>query len=1299
MKLMRKSIGFLAVLSVLVVPLLAQTYNLEWSVMSSGGNEGDDVTSTSYRMSSVIGQGTAVGDTNWIASTNYLVHPGFRKIDLDWRPPFTQLLGTVVLQDTITTDTVLVQWTGQDTTTEEGPGWGIWVYDVQYKVDTASSWTDWYTATTDTYATLTGLANAHWYYFRVRAHDLATNVPDWDTVSTIVAIDSIYVNTAVYTLELHTTDELCSLWVDGTSYPAPYIGTYSGGAVVNVEVADSVNFGDTIIAVFDHWAVSGLTDTNINITMDDNKLDTAVYNLWYSLDITSAHDTPVPDGHNWYAEGDSASGYITDPVVDLGGGNLAICTGFTGTGSAPSIGSGTSFYIPSMEEPSTITWTWDTIPDTATLCTLIVFSPYGHPMPSDTTVYPVGTDIIAQVESPVVVGTDTHYCTGWLGGGSAPSSGAGNSFSFTITENSWIVWVWDGNPRLPLIVENDGVSGSDPDGYDTPTPTVGTHWYPVDTLITASVTSPADGMRCVGYWGSGSLPFGADSSTSVSFYLSEPSWIHWRWFDEDTTIVCLTVWSEYDSPNPPVGTSCYPINTDITATVTSPYDGHNCTGYWGTGSVPTDTSGVDPTPWEVSFTLTENSQLVWVWDGVLRFPLLVENEGVTPSDPDGYDSPSPTVGISWYDAGSSVNCSVTSPSDGMQCVGHYGWGSVSTDTSTNFSFVIAEPSGVSWHWEPEGATIVYLTVYSEYGDPEPPVGTMGYVSGSDIDAWVQDSVYDGATWHHNTGWNGGGSVPASGDSNHITFTITENSWIVWQWDGTTRWPFEVISEHGSPTPPVGINWFDDGDTVVGYVDPVDGSWRCVGYAGWGDLDSNVVPHFEFVITQPSGVEWLWENESSAYRVIVRKNPDTDTWGGIYINGTWYYGVAAETLYVASSTVLSIAVSNPDMVGTGSRYLFTGWSDGTTDTNRTETITADAEFVANYDYQYQVVIQKSPSEDTVGTMYIDGTPITGSGSAYQEFWWSEGSTHDIAVSSYDSTDGRRYTFTQWADGVTDTARSETISGPDTFIAQYAPEYLIVIEKRDSASGNLETHGCIYPPSDTVCGVGSYAFWVDGGSAISFAVSQKDTVGDSLYTFYRWDDGETDTLHSTVTVDGPDTFVAWYEGMVYVICIELGQHGSIPVDSAVWVPTSDTIIDPSATYSMEATDVITVRSCGNVDQQLWLGVISCTDTLGSDVGWSFTMSGGSPNDISLRARFESSTTPPTTYMPSLDYIKLGTFDAATDASEDPTPIFGPYGGRLTPSQELYLFFQLVAPSTSTYYGKTTIKVGLKATIRLP
>ncbi len=1291
--------ALLALYSLLTAQPASTHYVLPWRVIDGGGNEGGSVASANYRLSSAIAQGTPIG-TTWTSSSSYLVHPGFRKVDLDWRPPYTQLLGTVVITDTITTDSVLVQWTGQDTTIEEGEGWGMWVYDVQIKSDTSADWFTWLSSTTDTAAWLSELGNGHWYYFRVRGHDLATNVPPWDTSLVLVDVDSVFVVLEMYTLELHTTHELCSLWVDGVANPAPFSQVYSPGTGVHIDVADSAVFGDTIMAIFDHWAVLGVTDTALDLTMDSSIVDTAVYNIYYSLDVTSAHDTPVPSGHTWVQEDSAASGYITDGVVDIGGGNWAVCTGFIGTGSAPSSGSGWNFWF-IMEQPSSITWVWDTIPAGSPLCTLIVYSPYGHPMPSDTTVYPIGTLIYATVEESVYADGAWHHCTGWLGGGSVPASGVGNAVSFVITESSWLVWCWDGTCLLPLVVENEGMSYDPTDGYGDPDPDPGTYWIGAGSYTTVSITSvdPGAGMCCVGYWASGSIfpPAGVD--TFIAFTLDEPTSIHWRWYPCDTTIVCLTVWSEYDAPNPPVGTSCYPIATVINATVAeSAYAAgswHHATGYWGTGSVPTDTSCPAASPNSVTFTLTENSQLVWVWDCRLRFPFVVYNEGVTPSDPDGYDTPFPTVGVHWYDAGSIINCAVTSPADGMQCIGHIGTGSVPTDTSTSFSFVLDEPSSVSWRWAPEGATIVYLAVYSEYGDPDPPVGVLGYVSGTYIFATVQDSALDTAgVWHHCTGWVGGGSVPASGDSNEVDFNITTDSWIVWRWDGLARWPFVVAGspgEYDAPVPSYGTHWYNEGDTVSGYVTPIAGAWYCVGYDGWGDLWDGSTPHFEgMVITQPSGVTWLWT--TGAHRVIVRKLPEADVYGQIYIDGVWTSS-AAETFYVADGATVNIAVSNPDYASAVSRYSFLQWTDGVTDTNRTEgPITSDAEFVAQYDFEYLVVIHKDPEEDTLGTLDLDSDHYTGSASAHQEVWWQDGSNHTITVSERDSSACARYIFSQWEDGSTTLSRSYTVSGHDTLTAFYDAQYYVVIAKDPP-----EPYGCIYVGSETYCGVSSHAFWADAGSTIQFAVSYRDTHTvsdiDSMYTFQSWSDGETDTLHPSVVVSSCDSFIANYVGDVYVICLQLDQYGSTGgVDSVFWHvnPPGDTL-DPGEVKSMDSSDVITVTNCGNVDERMYLWVQAVVDTLGSPLVWSPGYLQGDDQFV-LRGRFENVAVPPTSYDPIRDYLK-STPTAATDE------IFGPAGGSVSPTQSIYLFFQFLAPTASSVYEPATIIVGLKATLYMP
>lgn len=78
-----------------------------------------------------------------------------------------------------------------------------------------------------------------------------------------------------------------------------------------------------------------------------------------------------------------------------------------------------------------------------------------------------------------------------------------------------------------------------------------------------------------------------------------------------------------------------------------------------------------------------------------------------------HGSPTPTSG--WFDAGTSIDASVTSPWSGTTgvryvCIGWSGTGSVPTfGTPTSVSFAVDEPSGITWNWE----TQYYLTVQTD----------------------------------------------------------------------------------------------------------------------------------------------------------------------------------------------------------------------------------------------------------------------------------------------------------------------------------------------------------------------------------------------------------------------------------------------------------------------------------------------------------------------------------------------------------------------------------------------------------
>lgn len=75
-----------------------------------------------------------------------------------------------------------------------------------------------------------------------------------------------------------------------------------------------------------------------------------------------------------------------------------------------------------------------------------------------------------------------------------------------------------------------------------------------------------------------------------------------------------------------------------------------------------------------------------------------------------------------------------------------------------------------------------LTVYCAHDSPSPPIGDNYRDDGSSITCSVASQVTEGGTIWICVGWSGTGSVnPSSGTSNLVTFPITQDSTITWNW--------------------------------------------------------------------------------------------------------------------------------------------------------------------------------------------------------------------------------------------------------------------------------------------------------------------------------------------------------------------------------------------------------------------------------------------------------------------------------------------------------------------------------------
>jgi hypothetical protein len=105
-----------------------------------------------------------------------------------------------------------------------------------------------------------------------------------------------------------------------------------------------------------------ITDGSIGYTFENVQSAHNITFNWvvqHRLTVSSNHDSPAPSGtDNWYDTGALIVASVTSPADQVGGTRYR-CSGWTGTGSAPSSGTGTPATFV-MTEPSSVTWNWIT---------------------------------------------------------------------------------------------------------------------------------------------------------------------------------------------------------------------------------------------------------------------------------------------------------------------------------------------------------------------------------------------------------------------------------------------------------------------------------------------------------------------------------------------------------------------------------------------------------------------------------------------------------------------------------------------------------------------------------------------------------------------------------------------------------------------------------------------------------------------------------------------------------------------------------------------------------------------------
>jgi hypothetical protein len=253
---------------------------------------------------------------------------------------------------------------------------------------------------------------------------------------------------APYDADAYSSD--CRVIIDGNSYYHGDVVSLSGGSHT-CEAFSPADWGFLQWNVGDNNWVSVVENPSTMLTVTGNGVFGASWGPLVTFVTTPSNGGTITVqelGENVaYSSGQSA---IMTPNSKFLTANPA--PGYTFQSWSSTCGpidvSGETLWTPT--EPGTLTAVFS--PHESSY-SLNITSDYGSPSPGvGVNVYDSGSSVTVSVNSPVTIGDTVWTCTGWSGYGSVPSSGSGTGTSFTITQDSEIIWLWE-----PVLESNEQI--------------------------------------------------------------------------------------------------------------------------------------------------------------------------------------------------------------------------------------------------------------------------------------------------------------------------------------------------------------------------------------------------------------------------------------------------------------------------------------------------------------------------------------------------------------------------------------------------------------------------------------------------------------------------------------------------------------------------------------------------------------------------------------------------------------------------------------------------------------------------
>ena len=553
-----------------------------------------------------------------------------------------------------------------------------------------------------------------------------------------------------------------------------------------------------------------------------------------SLAVSSVHGTSIPFvGSHSFPAADTVSCSASETVIDADNPLVRfVCTGWTGTGSVPASGSGTSFSFPIMED-STLSWNWETnywidcqvggqgtssfVPGwfgkgkTVSVPFARTGEVHAIRLSGDTNGVAVNLSsgtISVPVDSPrslrVALFQTDEQAAVLEGGGAILSFDHSGDALWGLDSD---VFASDGSCLRSGVVESGessvvetSVSGAGLLSFRWRVSGNRGDWcrFFVDGIETNSITRVTDWdtveLELDG--GTHTLRWSWEKSASAAAnengaFLDDVCWRPYVWAD---------VQSGFGNAIPVAGSHPFLYGDTVVASVIEPEpaDGtrYVCTGWTASGSAPAFGAGHS-----MSFKIQEDTSIVWNWRKDRWIDVSVSGVGSTTFVP------------KWVENGTVATIRIE-PTTHLYDISLSGDTAGVTLSGTTLSVPSDGPRTISVLVQ---EVKLSLSVESAHGDPSPASGVHSVSWGTVIDASVIEPVPTNGVQYACTGWAGSGNIPASGVGTNLVFTVEEDSSLVWQWR-TNVWLSLACS--GPIAASLGAEWVEKGTERLVYYEPL-----------------------------------------------------------------------------------------------------------------------------------------------------------------------------------------------------------------------------------------------------------------------------------------------------------------------------------------------------------------------------------------------------------------------------------------------------------------------------------------------